>query len=93
VSFVISTSPVAEIAVSLLYSVLSYTAVLVLFASAISLLIFIARIIIREIRVLIGATDEARSSVAEPRVKTLNPVGIAVGSRGRQIRGAHNDRF
>jgi hypothetical protein len=88
-----SASPIAEVAVYFLYSVLSFTAVLVLFASAIGLTALAARIVIREIQVLMGVTTEVYPSAMEPRVKTLDPVGVAVGSRARQIRGAHNDRF
>ena len=88
-----SASPIAEVAVYLLYSVLSCTAVLVLFASAVALIALAVRIIIREIQVLMGTTTEAHPSAREPRIKTLDPVGVGVGNRARQIRGAHNERF
>jgi hypothetical protein len=82
-----------EVTVSLLYSVLAFTAVLVLFASTIGLFALAARQVIRKIRSLMDAAINAGSPGTEHHLKTLNPLGVAVEKRARQIQGGHNVRF
>jgi hypothetical protein len=82
-----------ETTVYLLYSVLAFTAVLVLFASTIGLIALAARQVIRKIRSLMDAAIDARSSSTAAYVKTLNPLGVAVERRARRISGGHNERF
>jgi len=81
------------VTVSLLYSVLAFTAVLVLFASTIGLFALAAIQVIRKIRSFMGAAINAGSPGTEPYLKTLNPLGVAVEKRARQIQGGHNVRF
>jgi hypothetical protein len=85
--------PIVEATVYLLYSVLAFTTVLVLFASTFALLALAARHVIRKICSLMDAAIDAKSRSTEPYVKILNPLGIAVERRARQIPGGHNEGF
>jgi hypothetical protein len=90
---IMSTPPILQIAAEFLCSVLTFSAVLVLFASTIGILMLIARQVIRTIRGIVDMAIDASPTSAEPYVKTLNPLGVAVERRVRQIPGAHNERF
>lgn len=78
---------------SLLYSGLAFAEILVLLASALALLVLAVRQLKKAIERLLDAAVDAASPSAEPRRKTLDPLGAAAGHRGRKIPGAHNDRF
>jgi len=77
----------------LLYLVLSFTEVLVLFASAIGLLMFIVREIVRAIEGLLDAAMNAISASKQPRIESLQPLGVGGKGRVRIIPGGHNEHF
>ena len=77
----------------LLYLVLSFTEVLVLFASAIGLLVFIVREIVRAIESLLDAAMNAISASKQPRIESLQPLGVGGKGRVRIIPGGHNEHF
>ena len=77
----------------LLYLVLSFTEVLVLFASAIGLLVFIVREIVRAIEGLLDAAMNAISASKQPRIESLQPLGVGGKGRVRIIPGGHNEHF
>jgi hypothetical protein len=88
-----SAPQIVETTVYLLYSVLAFTAVLVLFASTIGLFALAARQVIRIIRSLVEAILDAGSPNTEPYVKTLNPRSFMVDRRVHRIPGGHNEHF
>jgi uncharacterized membrane protein len=88
-----SVPPIVEVAVYLLYSILAFSAVLVLFASTIGLFGLAVVHMIRKIRNIMEAAIDAGPPRTEPYVKTLSPLGVAVAARARQIPGGHNERF
>jgi hypothetical protein len=88
-----STPPILEIAAEFLCSVLTFSAVLVLLASTIAILALIVRHVIRTIRGIADMAVDASPTSAEPYIKTLNPLGVAVERRIRYIPGGHNERF
>lgn len=77
----------------LLYFVLSLTEVLVLFASAIGLLVLIFKETARFIDGLLDAALNAVSPSGRPRIALLDPLGVGGKGRVRMIPGGHNERF
>jgi hypothetical protein len=71
----------------LLYSILAFAEVLVLFASAISLVVLAVRQVIKAISGLIDAAINAGLPDAQPRFTALDPAGV------RRVPGGHNEHF
>ena len=67
----------------LLYSILAFAEVLVLFASAISLVVLALRQVIKAISGSIDAAVNAGSPNADPRFTALDPVGVCGHDRGK----------
>ena len=78
---------------SLVYSILAFAEVLVLFASAIGLFVFIVKEVVREINRLFDAAAAAASANKESSVKSRDPVSVGAGSRLHRIPGGHNEHF
>jgi hypothetical protein len=78
---------------SFVYSALAFVEVLVLFASAISVLVLVVRQAVREINRLLDAAFDAASPSTESSVKNPEPVSATAGSRTRKVVGGHNEQF
>jgi len=78
--------------VAYVYSVLAFAEVLVLFGSIIGILVLVGRQAVRGLNALMDALD-ARAHGADPRLRTLANLNLAVESRSRKIMGGHNERF
>jgi hypothetical protein len=74
----------------LLYSILAFAEVLVLFASAISLVVLALRQVIRAISGLIDAAINAGLPDARRRFAALDLLGTR---RVREVPGGHNEHF
>ncbi len=86
-------TPMAEDLVYALYAFLAFSEVLVLFASAIGVLVFIACELIGMLGSLADAAVSYGSRSGQHSVKTLRTMGAAAGARSRVIPGGHNERF
>jgi hypothetical protein len=86
-------SPIVETAMYLLSTVLAFAEVVVLFASAIGLLVLAASLVLKKFLSLTDATIKAGSPRTKSYIKTLNPFGSAIERPVRRIPGAHNEYF
>lgn len=77
----------------LLCLVLSFAEVLVLFASAIGLLVLFVKEAVMSIEGLLDAAMNAMSPGGRPGIESLEPVGVGGKGRVRIIPGGHNERF